>query len=122
MRLKNCRNQVSKHRDALAHGLRLADFESRTLRDISAELRGEFGHVVRKEGSLVAGAGDGNIAESRVEQIGMSCRVRINENPLRGEPLCTVTRYCVSMIEVAMCRGIEFDVTAVVEARGNVPI
>ena len=105
MRLKSCLNQVSKHRDALAHGWRLADFESRTLRDISAEVMAEFGHIVRKEGSLVAGAGDGNIAESRVEQIGMNSRVRINENPLCGEPLCTVTCHCVSMIEVAMSRG-----------------
>jgi len=62
------------------------------------------------------------LPESRVEQIGMNCRIRINENALGGEPLRTVTSYRVSMIEVAMGRGIELNFTTIVEARGNTSI
>jgi len=41
----------------------------RSSRQCGSELRGEFCHVVGEERRLVAGAGDGNVAEAGVEQV-----------------------------------------------------
>ena len=83
---------ASKHRDALGNGLHLADFQSRTFRYICAQLRIELGHSVCKHRGLVAGTGDRNISEQRIEQIGMHSGIGVDENPLGGEPLRAVAR------------------------------
>jgi len=48
----------SHHPDSLGDGGRLRDFQRRSLGDIGAELRAEFGHVVGEERGIVASAGD----------------------------------------------------------------
>lgn len=44
----------------------------------------------------------------------MNGGIRINENSFGGEPLCTVTCYGVSVVEVAMSNSVEADLTAIV--------
>ncbi len=47
----------------------LARFQSRGLGHIGAEMRAELGYVVGEKRSLVAGAGDGDVAKARIEQV-----------------------------------------------------
>ena len=56
--------------NALGEGRNVIDFQGRGLRDIGFELRAELCNVVGKERGLAAGAGDGDISETGVEQVG----------------------------------------------------
>jgi len=106
----------------------LTDFQGRGFRDIGAELRAEFCDVVGKERGLAAGTGDGDVAEARVEQVGVDTGIRMDEDALGGKALGTVTGDGVAVIEMTMLVGIEFDLAVVVEAggettfRGRLPI
>jgi hypothetical protein len=94
----------------------MVEFESRGFGDIRTELRAELGHVVGEEGGLVAGARDGDVTETGVEQVRMDAGVGIDEDALGGETLRTVAGDGVTMVEVAMVLGVEFDLAVAVEA------
>jgi hypothetical protein len=85
-------------------------------------LRCEFCHVVGEERGLVAGAGDGDVAEAGVEQIWVDARIGVNEDAFRGEALGTVTGDGVAVVEMTMISGVKFGLAVVVEARGNLAI
>jgi hypothetical protein len=51
----------------------------------------KFCQVVGEERGLMAGAGDGNVAEAGVEQVRVDPSVSVNENAFGGEPLRAVT-------------------------------
>ena len=68
----------------------MVEFESRGLGDIRTELRAQLGHVVGEEGGLVAGARDGDVTETGVEQVRMDAGVGIDEDAFSGEALGTV--------------------------------
>ena len=55
------------YRNPLCDGFTLIDFQGGGLRDIGSELGAESCHVVGEERGLVAGAGDGDVAEPGVE-------------------------------------------------------
>jgi hypothetical protein len=93
----------------------LVEFESRGLGNIRTELRAELGHVVGEEGGLVAGARDGDVTETGVEQVRVDACVGIDEDALGGEALGTVAGDGVSVVEVAVLAGIELDLAVVVE-------
>ena len=76
----------------------------------------KFCQVVGEERGLVAGAGDGNVAEAGVEQVRVDPRVSVNENAFGSEPLRAVTRDGIAVVEMTMFDGIELDLTTVVEA------
>ena len=76
----------------------------------------EFRHVVGEERSLVAGAGDGDVAEAGVEQVRVDAGVGVDENALGGKALRTVTGDGVAVVEMTVLAGVEFDLAAVVEA------
>jgi hypothetical protein len=80
------------------------------LRDIGSELGAEFRHVVGEERGLVAGAGDGDVAEAEVEQVGVDAGIGVNENAFGGEPLGAVTGNGVDVVEMTMLVGVELDV------------
>lgn len=73
--------------NSLGDGLRWANFEGRSFRNIGAEMWTELGHVVRKDGRLVAGAGDRDIAEAGVKQVWVDAGVGVDQNSLGGEAL-----------------------------------
>jgi hypothetical protein len=50
-------------------------------------MRGEFCQVVGKECCLVAGAGDGDVAEAGVQQIRMDAGIGVNEDSVGSEAL-----------------------------------
>ena len=76
----------------------------------------EFCQVVGEERGLVAGAGDGDVAEAGVEQVRVDPSVSVNENTFGGEPLRAVTGDGIAVVEMTMLDGIELDLAVVVEA------
>jgi hypothetical protein len=64
----------------------LAEIETRGLADLSSKLRGQPVQVVGEEGGFVAGAGDGDAAELRVEQVRMKTRVGVDEDAFGVSP------------------------------------
>ena len=52
----------------------MADLQGGGLRYIGIELRSKFGQVVGEDGGLVAGAGDGDVAEAGVFGSGLAMR------------------------------------------------
>src|SRR5579862_6678470 len=63
---------------------RLGNLYGRRFGDLGFQLVPHLRSVIRKDGRLVAGAGDGNIPESRIEQVEMHSGIGIDENPLGG--------------------------------------
>ena len=76
---------------------------------------GKFCQVVGEERGLVAGAGDGNVAEAGVEQVRVDPSVSVNENAFGGEPLRAVTGDGIAVVEMTMVDGVELDLAVVVE-------
>jgi len=87
-----------------------------------ASMGPEFCDVVGEERGLVAGAGDGNVAEAGVEQVRVDPSVSVNENAVGGEPLRAVTGDGIAVVEMTMLDGVEFDLPVVVEADGQAVI
>ena len=94
----------------------LIDFKGRCLRDIGNDLRIQFIYIVCKDRGLVAGARDGDVPETGIEQIRVNAGVGIDQNAFRGETLGTVAGNSVAVVEMAMLFGIEFDLPVIVEA------
>jgi len=109
----------SHHSDSLDNRRCFRDFERGSLRNIGAELWAELGEVVGKERGLVAGAGDGDVAEAGVEQVRVDAGVGVDEDALGGETLGTVAGDGVAMIEMTVLCGVEFDLAVAVETGGN---
>lgn len=65
----------------------MRDFQRRNLGGIGAELCAELGHVIGKSGRFVAGAGNGDIAESQIERVRVDSGVGIDQDALGGDPL-----------------------------------
>jgi len=80
----------------------LIDFQGGGLRDIGSELRAEFRHVVGEERGLVAGAGDGDVGEARVERVRVDARIDVNENALGSNTLGAMTRDGIAVVEMMM--------------------
>jgi len=72
---------------SLVRRINLINFQSGGLRDVGSELRGEFCHVVGEERGLMAGAGDGDIAEAGVEEVWVDAGIGVNENAFGSEAL-----------------------------------
>jgi len=70
----------------------------------------------------VAGAGDGDVAEARVEQVRMNAGIGVHEDALGGESLGTVAGHGIPMVEMAMFCGVEFDLAVVVETGRNAAV
>ena len=109
-----CKDSDS-HSNSLGDGWRGVEFKCRGLGDIGAELRAEFGYVVGKERGFVAGAGDGNVAETGVEQVRVDAGIGIDENALGGEALGTVAGDGVAVVEVAVLLSVELSLAVAVE-------
>jgi hypothetical protein len=77
----------SHHSDSLDNRRCFRDFERGSLRNICAELWAELAHVVGKERGLVAGAGDGDVAKTGVEQVRVDAGIGVDQNALGGEAL-----------------------------------
>lgn len=73
----------------------MADFQRRGLRDIGTELRAEFVHVVGEKSGLMAGARNGNVAETGIEQVWVDAGVSIDQDAFCGETLSTVAGDCI---------------------------
>lgn len=100
----------------------LDDFQGGGLAYLGSKMLMEPACIVGEDGYLVAGAGDCNISESRVEQIGMNPSIGVDKNSLRCEALGTVAGDCVSVIEVPMNLRIELDQSTIVEMCSDIPI
>ena len=100
----------------------MIDFQGGGLRDIGSELRAEFCHVVGEERGLVAGAGDGDVAEAGVEQVRVDAGIGVNEDAVGGEALGTVAGDGIAVVKMTMISGVKLDLAVVVEARGNAAI
>jgi hypothetical protein len=105
--------------NSLGDGRGLIDFQSGRLRDIGSQLGREFCHVVGEERGLVAGAGDRDVAEAGVEQVGVDAGVGVNEDAFRSEALRAVTGDGVAVVEMTMLACPELDLAVVVEASGK---
>ena len=100
----------------------MIDFQGGGLRHIGFDLRAEFRHVVGEERGLVARAGDGDVSEAGVEQVGVDAGIGVDQNALGGEALGAVTGDGVAVVEMTMLVGVEFDLAVVVEADGQATI
>ena len=63
----------------------------------------------------MARAGDGNIAEARVEQVGMDAGIGMYQDPLYGDALGAMAGDGVAVIEMAMLGGVELNQPVAVE-------
>ena len=70
----------------------------------------------------MAGAGDGDIAETGVEQVRVNAGVGIDQDAFCGESLRAVAGDGISVVEVAMLTGVELYGPVVVESGGDLPI
>ena len=70
----------------------------------------------------MARAGDGDVAETGVEQVRVNAGVSIDQDALCGKSLGTVAGDRIAVIEMAMLTGVEFYAPVVVETGGNLPI
>ena len=85
-------------------------------------MRDEFRYVVGEDYGIVAGARDGNVGKSRVEQIWVNAGVGVNEDALGGKPLRAVAGDGIAVVEVRMLAGIEFNPAIIAQACGNAAI
>lgn len=106
----------SHHSDSLNNRWRLADFEGGSLRDIGSELRSEFSHVVGEECCLMAGAREGDVAETGVKKIRMDAGIGVDEDTLGGETLRAVAGDGISVVKVAVLAGVELNLPVIVQA------
>ena len=58
-----------------------------------------------KRRGLVAGAGDGDVAEAGVEQVRVDAGVGVNENAFGGEALGAVAGDGIAVVEMTMLAG-----------------
>ena len=70
----------------------------------------------------MAGAGDGDVAEAGVEQVGVDAGIGVNKDAFGGEALGAVTGDGVAVVEMPMLTGVELDLPVVVEAGGEATI
>ncbi len=75
-------------------------------------MRSEFGEIIGKDSGFLAGAGDGDVAEARIEQVRMDAGVGVHEDALGGEALRAVAGDGVAVVKVAMLSRIELDLSA----------
>ena len=108
--------------NSLEGGCGLTHFQSRGLRHISSELWAKFCHVVGEERGLVAGAGDGDVAEAGVEQVRVDAGIGVDEDAFGCESLGAVAGDGVAVVEMSMVTGVELDLPVVVEAGGEAAI
>jgi hypothetical protein len=64
----------------------------------------------------VASAGDGDVGEAGVEQGWVNFSIGVDENAFGGKALGAVAGDGVSVVEMTMLAGVEFDLAVVVEA------
>jgi hypothetical protein len=62
----------------------------------------ELRHVVGEDYGMVAGARDGNVRKSRVEQVWVNAGVGVNEDALGGKPLRAVAGDSIAVVEMRM--------------------
>ena len=86
------------------------------MESIGSELRGESGEIVSEDSGLVAGAGDGDVAEAGVEQIRVDAGICVDEDAFGGESLGAVAGDGVAVVEMAMLLGVEFNLAVIVQA------
>jgi hypothetical protein len=67
----------------------------------------------------VAGAGNGDICEARVEKVWVDTGIGVNETAFGGKALRAVTGDGIAVVEMAMLAGVEVDLAVVVEASGE---
>ena len=63
----------------------------------------------------MAGAGNGHVSEAGAEQVGVDAGVGVDEHTLSGEALGAVAGDGVTVVEVALFGGVEFDLEIIVE-------
>ncbi len=83
---------------------------------------GKFCHVVGEERGLVAGAGEGDVAEAGVEQVRVDAGVGVDKDAFGGESLGAVAGDGVAVVEMTMLAWVELDLAIVGEARGETAI
>ena len=106
------RSHSHPNSDFRGDGRRLADLQRRGLGDIGAELRVELGEVVCEDGCFVAGAGDGDVSKTRIEQVWVDAGIGVHEDALGGEALGAVAGDGVAVVEMAVLGGVEVDLAA----------
>jgi len=102
--------------DPLRNGRSWGDLERRCFGNVGAELWGKLGKVVCEDRRIVAGAGDRDVAETRIHEVRVNPGIGVDEDAFGGEPLGTVAGHGVTMVEVAMFCRIEFDRATGIEA------
>ena len=67
----------------------------------------------------MAGAGDGDVGEARVEQVRVDAGIGMNENAFGSEALGAVASDGIAVVEMTMLAGVELDLMIVVQAGGD---
>ncbi len=70
----------------------------------------------------MAGAGDGDVGETGVEQVRVDAGIAVNEDPFGGQALGAMTGDGIAVVEMTMLVWVEFDLAVVVEADGQATI
>jgi hypothetical protein len=71
---------------------------------------------------LMAGTGDGDVAEAGVEQVRVDAGIGVIEDAFDGEALGSVTGDGIAVVEMTVLAGAELDLLVVVEVGGEATI
>ena len=85
----------------------MIDSQTRNLRDIGSQFGAELRYVVVEKRGLVAGAGDGYVGETPIDQIGMDTGIGVDENAVGGKSLGCVTGDRVTVVEMTMVASVK---------------
>jgi len=70
----------------------------------------------------MAGAGDGDVAEARVEEVRVNAGIGMNEDVFGGNALGAVTGDGIPVVEMTMLAGVEVDLPIIDEVGGETAI
>jgi hypothetical protein len=81
-------------------------------------LRIELNHVIGIEGSLMAGAGNRDVSETGIEEVGVDAGVGVYQDALCSKALRAVAGDCISVVKVTVLLSVEFYPAVIVKACG----
>jgi hypothetical protein len=70
----------------------------------------------------MAGAGNGDVSETRIQQVGVDACISIDEDALGGQPLGAVAGDGVAVVKMPVFGGVEVDLAARIESDREVSI
>ena len=95
---------------------RVRKLYSRSLGNFATQPLAKIGSVIGVDLSVEARARNRDVAEAGIEQVRVNFGIGVNEDAFGGEALGTVTGDGITVVEMTMLVGVEFDQAVIIEA------